>query len=133
MGCKKKPRCKKRRKTCRKKPKRRCIRARCCIMKIRKVTPNPFFNFLRVYAMKHCGWSAAKIAVEGARKWCSMSSSQKAKFRRQACQAPKYSKKRLCIPLVQCLPKKKRKTCRKKKRRCVKRKKPCGRFCPRSR
>nr|XP_008197382.1 PREDICTED: protamine [Tribolium castaneum] len=61
-----------------------------------KVTRNPFFNYLRWFRKKHCGWSAVKVAVEGAKCWCRMSDQQRSKFYREACKAPKFKKRRSC-------------------------------------
>lgn len=72
-----------------------------------KITPNPFFNFLRVFRQKHCSWPVTKIAVEGARIWCRMSKCEKKKYRELACSAPRYKYKK------RCKAKRKRRRCRK--------------------
>lgn len=57
-------------------------------------TNNPFLNYLRVFRKKHCNWPITKIAVEGAKCWCSMSKEDKARFYREACQQQKSNKGR---------------------------------------
>ncbi|KAL3273850.1 hypothetical protein HHI36_015276 [Cryptolaemus montrouzieri] len=52
-----------------------------------KITKNPFFNFLRFFRMKHRDWTVPRIAVEGAKCWCSLTEAEKKKFYKQAHQA----------------------------------------------
>lgn len=89
------------------------------------MTKNPFLNFLRVFRKRHCNWPITKIAVEGAKCWCSMSKMNKGRFYREACALQKKnrkSKRKKCRPKSRkpkklkssskssrCLPKKKRK------------------------
>lgn len=57
-------------------------------------TNNPFLNYLRVFRKKHCNWPITKIAVEGAKCWCSMSKDEKTRFYKEACQRQKKSGKK---------------------------------------
>ncbi|CAH1376217.1 hypothetical protein MTP99_017586 [Tenebrio molitor] len=59
-----------------------------------KVTRNPFFNYLRWFRKKHCGWNMIKVAVEGAKCWCKMSDQNRRKFYKEACSAPKMRRRR---------------------------------------
>lgn len=116
---------KRRRSRCAKKPKR----SSCC--KKGKLTNNPFLNFLRFFRIRHCGWPARKIAVEGAKVWCKMSKCQRKEFYKMArkkskCKGgPLVVKKPCCKP-----PRRKRSRCaRKRKRSCSRRrrKRSCSR------
>lgn len=103
---------------CGRKKRRRCKPRPACCRKGR-VSNNPFLNFLRCFRIRHCNWSATKIAIEGARAWCRMSKCQRRKFYEQA-------RKKSCAkgPLVVPPP-----CCKKssKVRRSRKGKKSCGR------
>ncbi|KAK9892419.1 hypothetical protein WA026_019869 [Henosepilachna vigintioctopunctata] len=59
-----------------------------------KVTRNAFFNFLREFRVQHCEWHVTKIAVEGAKRWCSMSEAERKKFIELAKCAPKMKYRR---------------------------------------
>ncbi|GJQ73197.1 hypothetical protein Trydic_g13580 [Trypoxylus dichotomus] len=58
------------------------------------ITRNPFFNFLRDYRKKHCGWTVVQIAREGAKEWRRMSEQQKQQYKNSACKAPKIKRRR---------------------------------------
>lgn len=49
-----------------------------------KLTRNPFFNFLRCFRIRHCGWPAKKIAIEGAKTWCKLTKAQRKIFYKEA-------------------------------------------------
>ncbi|KAG5871384.1 hypothetical protein JTB14_027420 [Gonioctena quinquepunctata] len=49
------------------------------------LTNNPFLNFLRVYRTRKCGWTVRKVAVEGAKVWCSMGPGERKQFYVEAC------------------------------------------------
>ncbi|XP_044253793.1 protamine-like [Tribolium madens] len=143
MACRKAPSraqycCRTRR---RRRPRRRGCRKSC---RPGKLTRNPFFNYLRWFRKKHCGWSAVKVAVEGAKCWCRMSDQQRRKFYQEACRAPK-SKRRSCSTRRKgrsCSRRRRKRSCsrRRKRRSCSRRrrKRSCSRrrrrrSCPRRR
>lgn len=121
---------------CRSKSKRRRRRSSC---KMGKITRNPFFNFLRCFRSRHCGWSAKKVAIQGAKAWCKMSKSQRRVFyklakKRSKCksgpliirppcckQKPRKRKHKSCKPKRRkrssCPRKKKKRSCSKKRKR----------------
>lgn len=122
--------------------KRRRRKPKGCCRKGR-ITVNPFLNFLRCFRLRHCGWPACKVAIEGARVWCRMTKCQKKRFFQLA---RKKGRKRgpLIIPTSCCqsrslAPSKRkrggtcrpRRSCRPKPKRCPKRKRkrscPCAR------
>ncbi|XP_017784725.1 PREDICTED: protamine-like [Nicrophorus vespilloides] len=59
-----------------------------------KVTRNPFLNFLRQYRTEHCDWKVVQVAVEGAKVWHRLPEPEKARYRQEACGAPKISYKK---------------------------------------
>lgn len=115
---------KRRRSRCRSRRRRR--RSSC---KMGKITRNPFFNFLRCFRSRHCGWSAKKVAIQGAKAWCKMSKSQRRVFYKLAKKRSKCKTGRLVIrtPCCKrrrrrrrrssCKPKRRRRSCRRKRRR----------------
>lgn len=99
---------------------------------IRKYTQDGLRRFLQALYKKHPDWDNAKIAVEGARRWCVLSDRDKEKFDELGC----CKKKKRCGPMVVCVPKRKRcgstkmmycMLCPKKRRSCKRKKKPCRR------
>ncbi|CAG9767965.1 unnamed protein product [Ceutorhynchus assimilis] len=60
-----------------------------------KITSNPFLNFLRKFRQEHLGWPQKKVAMEGAKLWCSMTLQQRREYYDQAC---KIRRKRKCNP-----------------------------------
>nr|CAH7735588.1 unnamed protein product [Callosobruchus chinensis] len=49
------------------------------------ITRNAFLNYLRRFKKKHCNWHVSKIAVEGAKCWCKMSSREILQIRPGLC------------------------------------------------
>ncbi|XP_017776108.1 PREDICTED: protamine-like [Nicrophorus vespilloides] len=81
-----------------------------------KLSQNAFFNFLRVFRKKHSGWTSTKIAIEGARKWCSLPKKDKDRFKGIPRKAPISKMRENCG-------KKMKRSCGRKRRK----KSSCGR------
>lgn len=95
-----------------------------------KVTRNPFFNFLREFRKKHCGWNAVKVAVAGAKVWCRLDECKKQKFRKLACGAPKMKRRNRCGKRGgrrRGRSRSRRRSCRRRRRRHRSRRSSCGR------
>lgn len=128
-----------RRRTRRCRSKRRRQRSKC---KMGKISRNPFFNFLRCFRVRHCGWPAKKIAIQGAKAWCKMNKCQRKVFYKMARKRSKCKSGPLIIPKPcckrqakrrrrrSCRPKRRKRSCSKRRRRrssCRRRKRSCSR------
>lgn len=64
----------------RRRRRRSTIAAKARYLKLAKPSRNPFLTFVRRYRQKHGNWSVTKVAVEAARKWCSMTKPQRKRY-----------------------------------------------------